>query len=356
MSAWPSTDQFQSANVLVTGHSGFKGTWLTSWLIELGADVTGFSLPAQGDDTNVLHRTDLGASITEIEGDIRSFDAITSAFSNSEPDLVIHMAAQALVRASYSDPLGTFETNVIGTGNVLEACRQSASVKAVVSVASDKCYENPDSGHPHVEGDPLGGADPYSASKGAAEIITASFRQTLMKESGTLLASMRAGNVLGAGDASQDRIVPDIIRMIEHGGPITLRNPGSVRPWQHVLEPLRGYLMVAGRLLEGDRSAEGSWNIGPLAESAITVEDLTRRFVAEWGTDIEVLESSQTGRPEAKYLRLDTDKARDELGFIPKFSIDDTIKYVVGGYRDLTNGTPLEEIIGAQIQSYSVTA
>jgi CDP-glucose 4,6-dehydratase len=344
---------YEGAHVLVTGHTGFKGTWLSAWLISLGAEVTGLSLPAAGDTTNILSATTIPDAMTEVSGDIRDMDAVASCFHDHRPELVIHMAAQSLVRPSYLDPIGTIATNVIGTAHVLEASRRTKSVRAIVAVASDKCYENPDDGEPHSEEDALGGADPYSASKGASEIITASYRKSFFDTGGPLLASVRAGNVLGAGDASQDRIVPDIVRMIDAGGPIVLRNPSSVRPWQHVLEPLRAYLILGADLLRGDRTRTGPWNIGPSPDGAVTVADLARRIVDAWGIDTEIVSSEESGPPEAKYLRLNTTKARDELGFAPSFEIADTIDYVVDGYRSQLAGGPLESVVRRQISAYS---
>ena len=322
-------------------------------MVELGAQVTGFSLPPADDQTNISATTAIPETLTESFGDIRNQDDLAACFEQANPDLVIHMAAQSLVRRSYDDPVGTIATNVIGTARVLEAARHTPSVRAIVSVASDKCYENPDRGEPHSEGDSLGGADPYSASKGAAEIITASYRRSFFEAGGPLVASARAGNVLGAGDASRDRIVPDIVRMIDAGDAITLRNPSSVRPWQHVLEPLRAYLMLGADLLRGDRSRTGSWNIGPDANGAVTVAELTQRIVEAWGVDNEVRASGQPGPPEAKYLRLDTEKATRELGFRPSFGLEDTIAYVVDGYRTVLAGEPLESVIRRQITTYS---
>jgi CDP-glucose 4,6-dehydratase len=339
--------------VLLTGHTGFKGTWLSAWLVLLGADVTGFSLPPESDRTNISAATDIPETLTDVFGDITDAAAVSACFDEQQPELVIHMAAQALVRPSYVDPIGTIATNVLGTAHVLEAARQTGSVRAIVAVASDKSYENPDDGHPHAEGDALGGSDPYSASKGASEVITASYRRSFFETDGPLLASVRAGNVLGAGDASQDRIVPDIVRMIDTGGPITLRNPSSVRPWQHVLEPLRAYLMLAADLLRGDRTRTGAWNVGPTADGAVTVAELTARIVEAWGTDTDVQISGETGPAEAKFLRLDTTKVQRELGFRPAFTLTDTVDYVVDGYRAHLAGEPLGSVIRRQIASYS---
>lgn len=345
--------RYRGTRVLVTGHSGFKGTWLTSWLVDLGAEVTGFSLPPGQDLTNIFVSTSLGQQVREIFGDIRDADTVSSLFEATRPEIVVHMAAQALVRPSYIDPAGTISTNVMGTVNVLEAVRRSPSVHAILAVASDKCYENPDNGRAHVETDPMGGSDPYSASKGASEIITTSYRRSFFRDpAGPLLASVRAGNVLGAGDVSQDRIVPDVIKTIDAGGEIVLRNPTAIRPWQHVLEPLRAYLLLGSHLLAGDRSKTGSWNVGPLPDGAITVAELVDMIVAAWGVDIEIKTSVEAGPPEASSLRLDTTKARDKLGFSPIFKVQDTVDFVVDGYRSLLAGQSLESVLHRQTASY----
>jgi CDP-glucose 4,6-dehydratase len=345
--------RYEGTRVLVTGHTGFKGTWLSAWLVDLGAEVYGFSLPEDRDPSNISGSTDLGKRMDETFGDVRDAESVFTLFEAARPEIVIHMAAQALVRPSYADPVGTISTNVMGTVNVLEAARKSPDVRAVVAVASDKCYENPDDGRAHTETDPMGGSDPYSASKGAAEIVTTSFRRSFFDDpSAPLLASVRAGNVLGAGDASLDRIVPDVIRTIDARGSILLRNPGAVRPWQHVLEPLRAYLRLGSDLLAGDRSKTGSWNIGPTPDGAVTVAELVDMIVETWGLDIEIRTGDGEGPAEAHFLRLDTTKARKDLGFVPHFRIQDTVDFVVDGYRSLLGGEPLESILNRQTATY----
>lgn len=340
---------YRGKRVLVTGHSGFKGTWLSSWLADLGADVTGFSLPVDLDPTNIAASAGLGLRINETFGDVRDADSVLALFDAVQPEIVIHMAAQALVRPSYLDPVGTISTNVMGAVNVLEAARRTPSVRAIVAVASDKCYENPDDGRSHKETDPVGGSDPYSASKGAAEVLTTSYRRSFFSDpAGPLLASVRAGNVLGAGDASQDRIIPDVIRTIRSGGTIELRNPTAVRPWQHVLEPIRAYLLLGASLLAGDWSKTGSWNIGPTPDGAVTVRDLVTAIVDTWGLDVAIDTSGVEGPPEATFLRLDTTKARDDLGFVPHFRFQDTVDYVVDGYRAQLEGEPLGSVLSRQ--------
>lgn len=345
--------RYAGARVLLTGHSGFKGTWLSSWLADLGAEVVGFSLPARDDPTNVVSSTDIGGRISERFGDVRDAEAISTVLTDERPDLVIHMAAQSLVRRSYVDPVATMETNLMGTVNVLDAARRSDSVRAVISVASDKCYENREDGRAYVETDPLGGSDPYSASKGAAEIATASYLRSFFgDDSGKLLASVRAGNVLGAGDMSEDRIVPDTVRAIQADDRIVLRNPRAIRPWQHVLEPLRAYLLLGSYLLEGDRSKTGSWNIGPRAGDTATVEELVRLIVESWGTDTDIVAIDDGGPHEAQLLHLDTSKVQRELGFEPVLRLSDTARYVADGYRAHLDGEPLGSVLRRQTASY----
>lgn len=345
---------YRGTRVLVTGHSGFKGTWLSSWLADLGANVSGFSLPPDGDSSNIAASIELGRRVDETFGDVRDPETVSALFEAVQPELVIHMAAQALVRPSYVDPVGTISTNVMGTVNVLEAARRTPSVRAVVAVASDKCYDNPDDGRAHVEGDPMGGSDPYSASKGAAELLTTSYRRSFFGDpSGTLLASVRAGNVLGAGDASEDRIIPDVVRTIQSGGAIELRNPMAVRPWQHVLEPIRAYLLLGMHLLAGDASKSGSWNIGPTPDGAVTVHELVTALVRTWGVDVQIDAEGVDGPPEAAFLRLDTTKARQDLGFVPHFRLQDTVDYVVEGYRAVLAGESLGSVLHRQTASYS---
>jgi len=339
--------------VFITGHSGFKGTWLTAWLVQEGADVVGYSLNPDTDPSNVLHSTALTQHVDSRFGDIRNECEIAEAIRGAKPDVVLHLAAQPLVRSSYEDPVGTFATNVLGTVHVLEACRKSESVRAVVSVASDKCYENLETGQRYRETDPLGGADPYSASKGAAEIVTASYRASFFAQDGPLLASVRAGNVVGAGDESTDRLVPDIVRALRTNKSIVLRRPEAVRPWQHVLEPVRAYLMLATALYSGDQTKASAWNIGPQKGNSKTVEQLTRALVARWGTDIPIIVEHDAGRAESGVLRLDTRKAENELGFVPWLGFDDTIRYVVDGYRALDEGSNLTDVIRSQTVAYA---
>ncbi len=259
-------DQYRNKTVLLTGHTGFKGSWLAYWLHQLGANVVGYSLPAP---TEPSHWALLDLPVRSTIGTITDLAQTQCVFSETKPDIVFHLAAQALVRPSYRQPLETIETNILGTANVLECVRQTPSVRAVVIVTSDKCYENPEDGRPLTETDAMGGYDPYSMSKGAAELVTASYRNSFFnpeqygQSHQTLVASVRAGNVIGGGDWAADRLIPDLIRGSVSGQPVSVRYPDAVRPWQHVLEPLAGYLLVGQHLLTGNVSAATGWNFGP---------------------------------------------------------------------------------------------
>lgn len=279
---------FTGRRVLVTGHTGFKGAWLTEWLLALGADVTGFSnaVPTR---PSLYEDLALGSRMRSLRGDVRDADALRAAFHQASPELVLHLAAQPLVRASYADPAATFATNVMGTANVLQVAADTDSVRAVVNVTSDKCYENLEQAMAYREDDAMGGHDPYSASKGCAELVAASYRRSVFQPRGIHLASARAGNVIGGGDWALDRLLPDCMRAFAAGTPVKVRNPASTRPWQHVLEPLSGYLRIA-QLLLSERGAEFArgWNLGPLATGAVSVGDVVNRACSAWGSNAAV--------------------------------------------------------------------
>lgn len=324
---------FASTRVLVTGHTGFKGSWLSRWLIDMGAEVTGLALapdtdPALFDDLN------LAAHLGHRIGDVRSLETVEAAFSAGRPEIVFHLAAQPLVRRSYDEPLYTFETNVMGTGNVLQAARECADTRAVVVITTDKVYENPETGHPFTEDQPLGGSDPYSASKAAAEIVTASYRASFFSQADSAaVATARAGNVIGGGDWSKDRIIPDCIRALMADEPIAVRNPASVRPWEHVVEPLSGYLHLGSALLrEGAEHAE-AYNFGPDPTLTYTVEDVVNRAVEAWGSGWWQQPDLGAQPHEAGLLQLDVTKARDRLGWTPVWSFEETVDRTIGWYR-----------------------
>ncbi len=345
---------YAGVKTLVTGHTGFKGSWLASWLQLLGAEVSGFALAPENGNESLFARANVADAMSSAIGDIRDPIRLEEEFTARSPEIIFHLAAQSLVRRSYLKPVETFATNVMGTVHVLEAARSTSSVQAIVVVTSDKAYANPDSGAPVREGDPMGGKDPYSASKGATELVVTAFRHAFMSsDGGALLASARAGNVIGPGDASEDRLVPDVIRAIRDNSPVVIRNPESTRPWQYVLEPLRGYLMLGARLLEGDRAFAEGWNFGPDPSDARRVEELARRIIDAWGSGELRIASEGTGPHEASLLSLDISKARDALDFHPVMDIEATIEWTVAGYQALKpSDGQARQVLVDQIASY----
>ncbi|HUD92658.1 CDP-glucose 4,6-dehydratase [Sphingobium sp.] len=322
--------------ILLTGHTGFKGGWLALWLRRLGADTTAVALPPCDRGPSLFEAIDVDGLVDHRLCDIRDEAAFAQTVMDLDPDLVIHMAAQALVRPSYVSPVETFQTNVVGTAVVLDAARRFQSLKGVVVVTSDKCYDNQGWDWGYRESDRLGGSDPYSASKGCAELVVDSYRRSFFAEPDSpILASVRAGNVFGGGDWSVDRLVPDIIRAVEAGKPVQIRNPASVRPWQHVLEPLAGYLMLAARMLEGDRTIGGAWNFGPDADATVDVATLAGMVESAWGRGAPnfVFGDPAKSPPEAAILRLDSQKARERLGWRPRLTLADAVALTVEWYR-----------------------
>jgi CDP-glucose 4,6-dehydratase len=331
----PFTGTYQGRRVLVTGHTGFKGSWLTLWLHELGASVTGVALPPESQPN---HWDLLELPLDDRRLDIRGIGPLQSVFGEVQPEIVFHLAAQPLVRRSYRDPLETWSTNVMGTANVLEACRRQPGVRAVVVVTSDKCYENREWLWGYRENDRLGGHDPYSASKAGAELVAASYRSAYFNaESAPLLATARAGNVIGGGDWSEDRLVPDLIRALKMAQPLEVRAPDATRPWQHVLESLSGYLLLGQKLLAGNRTCADAWNFGPGPDGDCTVAEVLGKLGRHWkalrwhGTDLQ--------QPhEANLLHLDSAKARSLLHWQPVWNIDATLARTVEWYRAWLEG------------------
>jgi CDP-glucose 4,6-dehydratase len=328
-------DFWKNRRVFLTGHTGFKGGWLALWLTSLGAKVRGYALDPST-NPNLFTAAHIGALIEDVRGDIRDASTLDRSMLDFAPEVVFHMAAQPLVRLSYQDPIGTFETNVIGTARVLDAVRRTPSVRAVVSVTTDKCYENHEWIWPYRETDPLGGHDPYSASKACAEIVSASFRRSFFQPAHAVaLATARAGNVIGGGDWSTDRLIPDLVRGFLAGDPVRIRRPHAIRPWQHVLEPLHGYLMLAEKLLGADSSHYATaYNFGPAAEDARTVAWIAERMTRFWGNHASWILDEDPGSPhEATYLKLDTSRARHELQWKPKLDLETALDWLVTWYR-----------------------
>ena len=339
--------------VLLTGHTGFKGGWIALWLHSLGARVVGVALPAASPD-GIFHAARLEGIVDHRIADIRDPEGFGRAVAGVSPDLLIHMAAQPLVRASFDDPVGTFQTNAVGTAVVLDAARRMPSLEATIVVTSDKCYENGGAPWGFRESDPMGGDDPYSASKGCTELVAASFRRSFPEL--RRLATVRAGNVIGGGDWSADRLVPDIARAAASGEPVTIRNPGHVRPWQHVLEPLEGYLMLAERLLgeDGERWAE-AWNFGPGPEGAVDVGTLAALACAAWGADAPslLLDARSEGPRESESLRLDTGKARQRLGWSARMALPEAVSLTADWYRAQARGDDMRAYSLEQIECHA---
>ncbi len=327
-------DQFWNRRVLVTGHTGFKGAWLAMWLRELGAQVSGYALAPEFSG-GIFSACNLEGVIDSRIGDIRDRERLRGAFEESQPEIVFHLAAQSLVRRSYREPLATLETNVIGTANLLEAVRHTPSVLAVVVVTSDKCYENPENARAFHERDSLGGADPYSASKGCAEIVAHAWRRSFLenRDPPVALATARAGNVIGGGDFAEDRIVPDAIRAFSQDQVLCVRNPEAIRPWQHVLEPLSGYLALARALIERGPKFSGAWNFGPQDSAAATVAQLVELLSNAWDGARWRVQPADDGLAEARALWLDTAKARKRLGWRPRLSLREAVDLTVEWYR-----------------------
>jgi CDP-glucose 4,6-dehydratase len=330
---------FKGKTVLVTGHTGFKGSWLCIWLRELGAEVVGYALePYTPQDNFVV--TGMKSKIRSNTGDIRDYAKLKTVFNECRPEIIFHMAAQPLVRLSYQQPKLTYDTNIGGTVNLLECCRVCDSAKVIINVTSDKCYENKEWMWGYRENDPLGGQDPYSSSKACCEIITAAYRNSFFntpegRSPVKHIASVRAGNVIGGGDWREDRLVPDCIRALKNNEPIGIRSPRSVRPWQHVLEPLRGYLMLASKMYEDGEKYSGAWNFGPEPGSIVTVEDLVKSLVRNWGQgQYKDLSEGLSCEPyEAKSLMLDISKATNLLNWRPALNVEETIEYTVNWYK-----------------------
>jgi CDP-glucose 4,6-dehydratase len=327
---------YKGKNVLITGHTGFKGSWLAIWLTHLGANVIGYSLePHTPQDNFVL--SDLEHKITHYIGDIRNSETLQAVFESHKPDIVFHLAAQPIVRYSYTNPVLTYETNVLGTLNVLEAIRHTPQTKTGIIITTDKCYKNKEWIYGYRENDELGGFDPYSSSKACAEILVSSYRDSYFntnefEKHGKIIASVRAGNVIGGGDWADDRIIPDCIRAIIANKPIVLRSPFSIRPWQHVLEPLYGYLTLAQRAYAHGKLYSGAWNFGPNNNGVTTVEDLVTTLIEAYGSgEIDIQNTNKLH--EAAILLLNSDKSNKLLGWRPKWSVPETVEKTVEWYK-----------------------
>jgi CDP-glucose 4,6-dehydratase len=342
--------------VFLTGHTGFKGGWLALWLAAKGADVRGYALdPAT--DPSLFAVARVGAAIDDVRGDIRDAASLESAMHSFAPEVVFHMAAQPLVRYSYEDPIGTYETNVIGTARVLDTIRRTPSVRAVVSVTTDKCYENTERDVAYRETDPLGGYDPYSSSKACAELVSAAYRQSYFPVSkiakhGVALATARAGNVIGGGDWSSDRLIPDLVRGFLAGESVLIRRPHAIRPWQHVLEPLHGYIRLAEQLLTHDPRFATAYNFGPSEDDAQPVAWIAEKMTALWGDGASWVLDPDPGVHEAGYLKLDASRARADLDWTPHLRLETALDWLVQWYRAWQTGADMHAFTLAQIAAY----
>ena len=348
---------FTGERVFVTGDTGFKGAWLANWLSRVGADVTGYALDPPT-NPSLFAAIDLGARIRHVTGDVRDPDRLVAEVQAAAPLAIFHLAAKALVRGAYASPHETFETNVMGTVNVLEAARSCPSVKAVVIVTSDKVYQNPETGFAFREGDPLGGTDPYGASKGAAELVTAAYRESFFRD-GAAIASVRAGNVIGGGDWAPDRIIPDSVRALVAGEPIVVRNPDAIRPWQHVLEPLSGYMHLGALLLDGGSRYAQAWNFGPTEDrSDEKVRWVVDQFIGEWGSGSWTPYQGTDVQPhEAQRLSLDSAKAREQLGWAPVWDSKTAVRRTAGWYRAYYRAPDrARELVDDELEAYMADA
>ncbi len=329
---------WRGKRVFLTGHTGFKGSWLSLWLQQMGAELTGFAL-APPTDPALFQVADVATGMHSIIGDIRDAEALTSALVAADPEIVIHMAAQPLVRASYDDPVGTYATNVMGTVHLLEAVRKAAGVRAVCVVTTDKCYENREWVWGYREDEAMGGHDPYSNSKGCAELVTSAYRRSFFTGAGkAAIGSGRAGNVIGGGDWAADRLVPDILRAVSAGEPVLIRNPLATRPWQHVLEPLSGYLVLCQALWNDPAAAAEGWNFGPRDEDARPVQWIVEKMCALWGEGASWVRDPSVQPHEANFLKLDISKARAGLGWEPRWNLARALESIVDWQRAWTAG------------------
>ncbi|UFS71313.1 CDP-glucose 4,6-dehydratase [Geomonas sp. RF6] len=354
------TEFFRGKKVFLTGHTGFKGSWLSLWLHALGAQVTGYALPPP--TTPSLYRLcRIDEMVHGIEGDVRDAEGLARAIEDATPEIVIHMAAQPLVRRSYRAPLETYQTNVMGTVHLLEGVRRTPSVRAVLNVTTDKCYENREWPWGYRENEPMGGYDPYSSSKGCSELVTAAYRSSFFNPSGcggvpqhrAAVASARAGNVIGGGDWAEDRLISDCIAALMKDEPVQIRNPHAIRPWQHVLEPLSGYLLLARSLYEEGERFSGAWNFGPRDDDARPVEWIVSRLCGLWSGKASYELSGDDHPHEASYLKLDCSKARAELGWRPVWSLETALEKIVEWANAFRDGADLRTVSLDQIRQYA---
>ncbi len=352
-------DFWRGKRVFLTGHTGFKGSWLSLWLQSLGAELTGYAL-SPPTCPSLFEEAQVANGMTSIKGDIRDLDFFIQTMRAAKPEIVIHMAAQPLVRYSYQNPVETYATNVMGTVHMLEAVRATSTVRAVITITTDKCYENKEWVWGYRETDPMGGYDPYSSSKGCTELVTAAYRSSFFnpesyEKHGVAVATVRAGNVIGGGDWAQDRLIPDTLAAFEHGNPVCIRNPHAIRPWQHVLEPLHGYLLLAEKLFQGGSAYAEAWNFGPADNDCRPVDWIVELLAKYWGKgarwEIDMLQQPH----EANFLKLDSSKAMARLGWRPVWDLKHALHAIVTWHQARLAGADLQALSLGQIREYTST-
>jgi CDP-glucose 4,6-dehydratase len=345
---------WQGKRVFLTGHTGFKGSWLSLWLGALGAEVTGYAL-APPTEPNLFALARVGERLRSVTGDVRDLEALTAALVEARPEVVFHLAAQPLVRESYQDPITTFSTNIMGSAHLLEAVRRAGGVRSVVMITSDKCYRNREWVWGYRENEMMGGLDPYSSSKGAAELVIQAMRHSFFGK-GAAVASARAGNVIGGGDWSADRLVPDVLKALSENRQVLLRNPIATRPWQHVLEPLHGYLRLAEALHREGHSFAEAWNFGPEDRSAVSVAQVVELLHRIWGSSLTWGEDEGFNPHEDTFLKLDASKAATRLGWHPILSLEETLTWIVAWHKAYLSGDNMRRVTEEQISAFMVQA
>jgi len=337
--------------VYLTGHTGFKGSWLSLWLTSLGATVKGYALNSPT-TPSLFNEAKVDLLIDSQIGDIRDQNALHNSMTIFNPDILIHMAAQPLVRYSYDAPIETYEVNVIGTAKVLEVARSCINLKAIVNITTDKCYENDGRSQGYKESDPMGGYDPYSSSKGCAELVASAYRRSFLQGQGIGVASVRAGNVIGGGDWADDRLIPDILRSFEKNEPVVIRNPKATRPWQHVLEPLSGYLILAQKLYEDQKEYAEGWNFGPNKQDVKPVDWILDKMISKWPNSSWELDQNSNPH-EAGFLKLDIAKAKSKLDWHPVWELSHTLEKIIGWHRAWLDKEDMQAICLAEIEEYT---
>lgn len=343
---------WKDKKVMITGHTGFKGSWLSIWLKKIGANVVGYSLPPPT-NPSLFEIANVNRGITSVTGDIRNFEYLKATVAHHQPEIIIHMAAQSLVRCGYENPVETYSTNVMGTVNILESVRQVKGIRVLIIVTSDKCYDNREWCWSYRENDALGGRDPYSSSKACAEMVTTAYCKSYFSHDNVAIASVRAGNVIGGGDWSEDRLIPDIMKAFMEHRPVKIRSPQSIRPWQYVLDPLYGYLILAERLWSNGQEYAGGWNFGPLHDDAKPVSWIVEEIKKMWGDNARWELDGYSEHPkEALCLRLDCSKAKRLLGWSPNLNLHVTLKWIVDWYRAYKQNENMQSYINDEIIRY----